>query len=186
MNNRNSNNGSRNEQDRGDHQAIDRWEDIKIILERDRDVGKRHMFFGIKMQRPIFENGEMGYYRLNTIIRTDGNYLKLSTSALAVLANYFYYNRDRITEAIDDVRNRNAKIDQMTDEQSCDPPSRFEGLESESESEGESDDDRSENEEDESDYEEVLIVNPPEARDESDNPAPTPGVAPRRTRRSAQ
>lgn len=180
MDNRNSNNGSRNEQNRKDHQPIDYWEDIRAVLERERDVGRKHLSFTIDMQRPVFMDGTMGYYRLNTFIKIDRNYLQLSTSALSALANYFYYNRERIVSAIEEVRNRNGKIDQMSDEQSG-TNDRFEGLENETE------EDCPESEE-ESDYEEVSVINPSEVPDETEsiNPTPTPNATPRRIRRNTK
>lgn len=176
----------RNKQDHGDHQPIDYWENIRAVLERERDVGRKHMTLRINMQRPVFMDGRMGYYRLNTFLRIDGNYLQLSTSALAALANYFYYNRERIVSAIDDVRNRNAKIDQILGEQEDgsngghDDTDRFVGLENEPREEDEEND--SENEE--GDYEEVVIVNEEGPKGETGNTNSDTG--PRRTRRARE
>lgn len=174
----------RNKQNHGDRQPIDYWENIRTVLERERDVGRKHMSLRINMQRPVFMDGRMGYYRLNTFLRIDSNYLQLSTSALAALANYFYYNRERIVSAIDDVRNRNAKIDQILEEQEDNPDSehldRFAGLEGEPREEDEEDD----SDDEENDYEEVVIVKDGEPVGEPGNQNTDTG--PRRTRRARE
>jgi len=108
--------GPSNDKDR-EHKTIDYWEDIRTITDIERDVGKNHVIFNIIMQRPVFMGGEMGYYRLNTFLKVDGHYLRLSTSVLSTLANFFYNNESKILDAIDEVRGRNAKIDDMNAEQ---------------------------------------------------------------------
>jgi hypothetical protein len=172
------------------HQPIDYWEDIKNILDRDRDVGRRHLSFRIGMQRPVFVDGTMGYYRLNTFIDIDGRYIQLSTSALAAMANYFHYNRNRILNAIDEVRNMNARIDKATEEREArrsqngrddrDDPDRFKGLDDEDERP----EDDGEEPVVEEDYEEVTVVNEEESKGESgDAQGPSPDGQPRRVRR---
>ena len=182
-NRRSSDRGPRNErnnQDHGNHQPIDYWEDIRTVLERERDVGRKHMSLRINMQRPVFMDGRMGYYRLNTFLRINNNYLQLSTSALAALANYFYYNREKIVSAIDDVRNRNAKIDQILEEQEPDSgkehSDRFAGLEGEPQ-----EDDEDNPEDEEGDYEEVVVISEEESTSEPGNQ--NTDTTPRRTRR---
>jgi hypothetical protein len=188
---RNFDRGSRREPGRGrerphEHQPIDYWEDIKNVLERDRDVGRRHLYFKIDMQRPVFVDGSMGYYRLNTFIEIDRKYLQLSTSALAAMANYFHYNRDRILNAIDEVRNMNAKIDKAAEDRATRHdeyrgPDRFEGLDNEN---GHPEDYEEEGDGEE-DYEETTIINEEESPDESGSPSePSPETQPRRTRRA--
>lgn len=99
-----------------EHKTIDYWEDIRTVADIERDVGKNHVVFSIIMQRPVFMGGEMGYYRLNTFLKVDNHYLRLSTSVLATLANFFFNNQNKILDAIDEVRGRNAKIDDMNSE----------------------------------------------------------------------
>lgn len=99
-----------------EHKTIDYWEDIRTVADIERDVGKNHVVFNIIMQRPVFMGGEMGYYRLNTFLKVDNHYLRLSTSVLATLANFFINNQNKILDAIDEVRGRNAKIDDMNSE----------------------------------------------------------------------
>jgi hypothetical protein len=184
--------GGRGQERTHQHQPIDYWEDIKNILDRDRDVGRRHLSFRIGMQRPVFVDGTMGYYRLNTFIDIDGRYIQLSTSALAAMANYFHYNRDRILNAIDEVRNMNARIDKATEEREArrnqngrddrDATDRFKGLDDEDERP----EDDGEEPVVEEDYEEVTVVNEEKSGDGSDGvpeSGPSPDGQPRRVRR---
>ena len=181
----NRRNSDRNQ--RPDHQPIDYWENIRSVLERERDVGRKHMSLRIGMQRPVFMDGKMGYYRLNTFIKVDGHYLQLSTSALAALANYFYYNRERIVSAIDEVRNRNAKIDQILDEQEAGSDAesnRFDGLENEPSDDDSDDPDDDGPKDEDDDYEEVVIVNEEATQEAPESVQPGSDAQPRRTRRN--
>lgn len=88
---------------------IDDWEKIENILEERIDDGPVPLELLVEIERPIFRNGDYGYYRVNTTISVGKYYVRLSTKAVVHLLNLMRKHRNTILDAVDRVRDLNAE-----------------------------------------------------------------------------
>ena len=98
---------SRNSQP--ERSQIEYWETTDTIVDEFFDDGPFPLSFVVTSEKPVFENGDQGFYRVNTTIKVGSYYIRLATKSLTRLLGIIRDNRSRILDAVDDVRDMNSE-----------------------------------------------------------------------------
>ena len=93
---------------------IDYWETTETVVHELEDNGPLPLEFTVAIERPVFKNGDYGYYRVNATIKVGTYYVRLATKPLLTFLGMINVNRTKITRAVDDVRDMNNERSKST------------------------------------------------------------------------
>lgn len=112
-----------------EHKTIDYWETVKTVVNKEKEMRRGRVILNIVVQRPVFVGGEMGYYRLSTFLKVNDRFLRLGTKELEILSGFFADSQENILDAVDEIRKRNDKIEDIFEEYNSNAPKdRFRAL----------------------------------------------------------
>ena len=91
------------------HNQIREWESVKTIVDEKTEDGSLPLELLVEVERPIFRNGDYGFYRVNATIKVGKFYVRLSTKAVVSLLELLKEHRNEILDAVDEIRDLNAR-----------------------------------------------------------------------------
>ena len=101
---RNTNNNRRNNDCK-----ISRWETIRTVVNYTSYGAPVRMELRIAIERPVFENDDKGFHRLNATIRVGSYFVRLATRAIIDLMDALEHNRKKILAATEEIKELNEK-----------------------------------------------------------------------------
>jgi len=88
---------------------IARWETIRQVVSYTSFGSQLRMELRIAIERPVFENGDKGFHRLNATIRVGSYFVRLATRAIIDLMDALEHNREKILAATEEIKELNEK-----------------------------------------------------------------------------
>lgn len=86
---------------------IAEWETLDTLVDYKDLIGKNVIGVRVTVDRPIFENGNTGYKRVNAELRFAGHFIRLNTKGFVNLLKVLDDHRDAISEAVDKAHDDN-------------------------------------------------------------------------------